>query len=550
MTMKFETVIAGGGFAGAYCAKTLAHCLGARSVERIGLIAEQNVMVFQPMLAEVAGASLSPLDVVNPLRLFCRGANVLRGKIRGIDLEKRQLTLDAGRYTRNMTVEYEHLVLALGSIVDLSRVPGMPEHSLVLKNVGDALKLRATIINRLEEANLESDRDVLIRLLTFVVVGGGYSGVETGGQILDLVNDVKRFYHDLKRVQIRVVLVHSGPHLLPEVGKSLGQYAERKLRQRGMEIILNARVISMTANKVFLNNGQSIESNTVLSTVGNAPHPVIVDLCKRYGLEDYKGRIVTEPTMQVKGQERLWAAGDCAAVPVKNQPASPPTAQFAQRQGKLLGKNIARCLKEEQPEAFYHKNLGQLAAIGHRTAVADILGMKFSGFIAWFIWRTIYLFKLPGLQRKLRVMVDWTMDLFFPRDISLLLPAPTKLLQEVRLEKGDVVFHAVEPAFSFYIIKDGRIDLFDGDRRFESLTAGQNFGERTLLGDGTWRFSAIAAAPSTLVTVSREAFETFHNSSRAFRDWLERTKAESRHGPEERDQFAQIGTGQVPASKQ
>ncbi|MDB6123513.1 MAG: copper transporter [Pedosphaera sp.] len=527
--MKFEIVIAGGGFAGAYCAKSLAHYLGKSGIQRVGLIAEQNIMVFQPMLAEVAGASLSPLDVVNPLRQFCRGVNVLRGKIQAVNLEKRQLVLDAGRFTTNITVDYEHLVLAIGSVVDLSRVPGMPEHALVFKNVGDALKLRTTIINRLEEASLESDRDVLVRLLTFVVVGGGYSGVETGGQILDFVNDVKHFYHNLERAKIRVVLVHSGPRLLPEVSESLGRYAERKLRQRGMEIILNARVISMTAHKVFLNNGQSIETCTTLSTVGNAPHPVLLDLCKKYRLEEYKGRIVTEPTMRVKGHERLWAAGDCAAVPQGTEPASPPTAQFAQRQGKLLGKNLALCLRNENPQPFRHKNLGQLASIGHKVAVAEILGVRFSGFIAWFIWRTIYLFKLPGLQRKLRVMVDWTMDLFFPRDVSLLLPTPTKLLAEMHLEKGDVIFHAGEPAFSYYIIKQGRVDLFDGDRRFKTLREGEHFGERALLGDGKWHFSAIAAEPTTLVSVSREAFDTFYNSSQTFRDWLEKPEAHVGH---------------------
>ncbi|MDB6017115.1 MAG: copper transporter [Pedosphaera sp.] len=519
--MKLEIVIAGGGFAGAYCAKTLARALGRESIQRVGLIAEQNVMVFQPMLAEVAGASLSPLDVVNPLRQFCRGVNVFRGQIAEVDLARRRLMLDAGRFTKNTEVEFEHLVLALGSVVDLSRVPGMPEHSLVLKNVGDVLRLRATMINRLEEANLESDRDVWQRLLTFVVVGGGYSGVEMAGQMLDFMQEAKPLYHNLAKAQLRVILVQSGPHLLPEVGKSLGCYAERKLRARGMEIKLNTRVMSMTASRVFFDKGESIETATVLSTVGNAPHPLVVELCRRHGLETYKGRIVTERTMQVKGREWLWAAGDCAAVPMDDKPASPPTAQFAERQGKLLGKNLARSLRQEKPKPFFHRNLGQMASIGHHVAVAEILGMRFSGFIAWWMWRTVYLFKLPGLQRKLKVMVDWTMDLFFPRDISLLLPAPTELLQEVHLEKGDVVFNTGEPAKSFYILKEGRVDLFEGDRLVKSVMAGQHFGERALEGDGVAYFSAMAAEPSTLVSVSEKAYKTLREASEAFRNLLE-----------------------------
>ncbi|EEF61962.1 FAD-dependent oxidoreductase [Pedosphaera parvula] len=524
--MKFKIVIAGGGFAGVYCAKSIVRRLGHGSIDQVALIAEQNVMVFQPMLAEVAGAALSPLDVVNPLRQFCQGVNVLRGKIIRVDLERRELELDAGRFTKNLMVEFEHLVLAIGSVVDLSRVPGMPEHAHVLKNFGDALKLRAAMINRLEQANLEPDNDVIRRLLTFVVVGGGYSGVETAGQMLDLVEDVKRFYHNLRNASVRVILVHSGPRLMPEVSESLAVYAEKKLRERGMEIILNSRVVSMTANKAFLQDGNSIETNLVLSTVGNSPNPVITDICKQYGLESVKGRIRTEPSMQVKGRDWLWAAGDCAAVPSNGEPSSPPTAQFAQRQGKLLGENVAAVLSGRKPQPFHHKNLGQLASIGHRTAVAEILGMHFSGFIAWFIWRTTYLFKLPGIERKFRVMVDWTVDLFWPRDISLAAPTPTKLLQEMHLEKGDVVFHAGEPAFSFYILKEGQIDVFDGDRLLGSIPEGQTFGQHALEAGRSWYFSAIAAKTSTLVAVSREAFETFYKSSQNFRDWVKRSEDE------------------------
>jgi NADH dehydrogenase len=283
----------------------------------------------------------------------------------------------------------------------------------------------------------------------------------------------------------------------------------------------------MTATKAFLQDGSVIETNMVISTVGTAPHPVIVDLCNRYGFASVKGRIQTEPSMQVNGYDWLWAGGDCAAVPSNGQPSSPATAQFAQRQGKVLGENIAAVMDGRKPKPFHHKNLGQLAAIGHRTAVAEILGMHFSGFLAWFIWRTTYLFKLPTFQRKFRVMVDWTVDLFWPRDISVVVPVPTKLLQEIHLEKGEVVYHAGEPAFSFYIVKEGQIDVFDGDRKVGEITEGQTFGQHALQAGRAWWFSTIAAKPSTLVAVSREAFETFYKSSQNFRDWIKRTESES-----------------------
>lgn len=518
--MKLEIAIAGGGFAGAYCARSLARILGRSSRQRVGLIAEQNVMVFQPMLAEVAGASLSPLDVVNPLRIFCRGVDVLRGRITDMDLDERRLTLDAGIYSRDRVIEFEHLVLALGSVVDLSHVPGMPEHARLLKTVGDALRLRSTIINRLEEANLEQDGKLLSELLTFVIVGGGFSGVETAGQIFDLLQGVRRFYSNLQSARFRVILVHGGPRLLQEVGESLGFYAEKELRRRGMEIILNARVTSMTAGQVVIDTGQTIETATVLSTVGNAPHPLILDLCKKYGLAAYKGRIVTEPTLQVKGRPWLWAAGDCAAVPVNGQPASPALAQFAQRQGELLAKNLACALQGKKLRSFRHRNLGQLATVGRRTAVAEVMGVRFSGFVAWFIWRTIYLLKLPGFQRKLRVMIDWTMELFFPRDISLVAPDPTELVQEIHLQKGEAVFHPGEPALSFYIVQHGRVELVVDGKVDRSVTDGDHFGTRGLLGDGIRHHDAKAAEPTVLVSVSRTAFQALALSSSTFRQSL------------------------------
>ena len=526
--MKMEILIAGGGFAGAYCARTLARELGSRSIERVGLISEQNILVFQPMLAEVAAATLLPVDVVNPLRQFCKGVNVLRGEIVEIDLDRRRVILDAGQFSRNPVIEFDHLVLAIGTVVDLSRVPGMPEHSRVLKTVGDAIKLRTTVINRLEEANLSDDRDAQRRLLTFVIVGGGYSGVEVAGQMLGMLRAVKPAYHNLRDVPLRVVLVHSGKTLLPEVGEKLGRYAEEKLRARGMEVLLNRRVVSMTAHRVFLDEGDPIETAMVLSTVGNAPNPVVTEFAKRYNLPTEHGRLVTERTLQVKGRDRLWAAGDCAAVPAEAGKFSPPTAQFAQRQGKVMGMNIARHLAGKPLENFHHRNLGQLASIGHHTAVAEIMGMRFSGFIAWWMWRTIYLAKLPGLQRKLRVLIDWTMDLFFPREMSTLQPGPTEMMQEIHLEPGCILCNAGEPARSFYIVKAGRIDLFDGDRLKESVLAGGHFGDRTLEGNGGWPYSAMAAEPSTLVAISRETFEVLVRASNSLHNALVQDGADKR----------------------
>ncbi|MDP9290724.1 MAG: FAD-dependent oxidoreductase, partial [Verrucomicrobiota bacterium] len=522
-----------------YCAQALSRALKGDSTGRVALVAQQNFMVFQPMLAEVCGSSISPRHVVNPIRRLCRDVTVLRGNITAIDLPGRHLTLDAGAFTRNVPVEFSHLMLSVGSIVDLSRVPGMPEHAFLMKSVGDALELRSTVIDRLEEASLQSNEEDARKLLTFVVVGGGYSGVETAGQIHDLIQGVNKFYRRIAQPDFRVILVHSGPFLLPEIGESLGRYAEQNMRKRGVEVLLNSRVSTMTASRVHLQDGRVIESHTVVSTVGNAPHPLVTDLCKKNNLECFKGRLMTDATMRVKGTENLWAAGDCAAVPMMEKKGAPkpaegepmlcpPTAQFAYRQGLLLGKNIARALSSppEPLVPFAFTGLGELASIGHRSAVASIFGLQFSGFIAWFMWRTIYLLKLPGLERKLRVMIDWTLDLFFPRDITLLRSKPTEILQEMHLEKGDYVFHSGEPALSFYIVKSGRIDLLDANGLVKSLAAGEHFGERALLHDKIWRFNAIAAEPTTLVALDDRSFLAISSASKSIASFFERSSSQ------------------------
>lgn len=536
-TLHFDVVIAGGGFTGVYCARALARNLGNQARRRVAIVSDQNFLVFQPMLPEVAGSALAPRHVVNPIRRLCPEVTVLRGALSAIDLPEQRIVLQPGDFTDAITITFEHLVLGLGGVVDLSRVPGMPEHAYLMKNVGDALKLRGAVIDRFEEANLQDDEEHQRCLLTFVVVGGGYSGVETAGQLLDLALDITDSYTRIDRKYVKVVLIHSGAHLLPEISQSLGRYAEDNLRSRGMEIILNARVSSITASRVVLEDGRTVDSHTVVSTVGNAPHPLLLQLSRRHGLECDKGRLVTDSTLRVAGQERLWAAGDCAAVPMpvdeetqnkkspyEPRPYCPPTAQFALRQATLMGHNIAAVLTGDGVvKSFEFTGLGELASIGHKAAVAEIMGMQFQGFIAWWLWRTIYLMKLPGLERKLRVVMDWTLDLFFPRDIALFQPKPTQLIHEMHLEKGDNVFHAGEPAQSLYIVKVGCVKLTDRSGAvLRTLNPGDQIGKQTLTSKRAWAFTATADQPTTLVSVSGKVFETVAGAGASFEEIFSR----------------------------
>ena len=529
--IQLEVVILGGGFAGVFCGQKLGRKFRSAGIppHKAAIISEQNYMVFQPMLAEVAGASLGPSHVINPIRRLCRGITVYRGSVEHVDLEKKEVRINTGNFSPGIIIEFQHIVLSLGAEIDLSRVPGMPEHALLMQNVGDAMILRSTIISRIEEANAQYDEALRKRLLTFVVVGGGYSGVETAGEMLDMLHETSKFYTNVNREDIRVVLVHSRDRILQTLGDELGDYASRKLVDRGLELILNERVRAVTSTKVYLQSGDEIETSTVVSTVGNAPNQVIRRLCDDYDVPHNRHRLITDEYLQVEDFDYVWAAGDCAAVPLADGGGAPcpQTAQFAMRQGICLAENLLRRVRGQNPKPFLFKGLGELASIGHQTAVASIFGLKFSGLIAWFMWRSIYLMKLPGLDRKLRVIIDWTLDLFFPRDINLLNPRYTKLLQQVHLEPDDRLFNRGEPAFSLYVVKSGQIDLHDQDGSvIRSIEEGDYFGERALVHGGGYLYDAVSKGRTELVSLSGEVVLPFFESSRRFKRVLAKTTAQ------------------------
>jgi NADH dehydrogenase, FAD-containing subunit len=523
--MHYDVVIAGGGFAGAQAARALVRALGREeATKRVALIAERNVLVFHPMLAEVAGAALSPADVVNPLRQFCRGVTVLQGAVTAVDLATKTLSVDGGRFTRNQTIGFRHLVLTLGSVTDLSRVPGMAEHGLPLKTVADALRLRAAVINRLEEANLVDDPKVRARLLTFVVVGGGYTGVEVAGQLHDLLNEAKAFYSRLRGERVRVALVHGHEKLLAEIGPKLGDYTAEVLRKRGIELFLGKRVAEATSARVIFTDGGGVETHTIVSTIGNAPSPVVLDVARQLGLATEKGRLPTEPTMRLKGQRELWTAGDCAAVPWNDRGESkiaPPTAQLAQREGRQLGQNLARVLKAEAAGAgdaaevdararlrpFEYRYLGQLATIGERQAVAEVMGLHFKGFFAWWLWRTIYLAKLPGMMRRLRVTIDWTFEAVFSRDISVVLPPPDEPMRAVHLEQGEPMARRGDLMRAVCYVRRGGLEARTPDGRVTVLGEGTVVDQEWADADGRWRADIVATESSDLTIFRGRALE-------------------------------------------
>jgi len=408
-------VILGGGFGGVYAAIHLEKLLARERAVEICLVSRDNFFLFTPMLHEIAASDLEITNIVNPLRKLLRKVEVLVGDVNEIDLPNKRVLISRGYRNDSKQIDYDHLVIALGSITNFYDLPDLAELAVPMKSLRDAIQLRAQILRYLEEANSECNPTDRQSLLTFVVAGGGFAGVETVAALNDFVREALPFYPNLCEDMLRVILVHSGPAILPELGESLGQYTEKVLARRGVEIRLKTRVKSVTGSNVFLADGVSIPSRTLVWTAGIVPSPLIFSLpCAKE-----RGRIRVNQFLQVSDWPNVWAVGDCAFVPDlrKAGKSHPPTAQHAIREGKVVAQNIVAVLLGHRLKPFSFRTIGLLASIGRRTGVARIFGFNFSGFFAWWMWRTIYLSKLPGLDKKVRVAFDWTLDLLFPKDV-------------------------------------------------------------------------------------------------------------------------------------
>jgi NADH dehydrogenase len=413
-TVATRIVIAGGGFAGLYAAKEFERALAHRSDIEVTLITRENFILFTPMLHEVAAGDLSPADIVNPLRRILRRVHVVVAEVETVDLTTRTIRCRNALQNLELTFEFDHLLLALGAETNFFDTPGVRDWAVTMKNLADAALLRNRMVALLEEASLHNDEATQRELLTFVTAGGGFSGAETTGAVNDFLRETARFYPALRPEMIRTVLVHGGEHLLPELGGELGCYAEHKLRKRGVVVVNGALVTSYDGSVVKLNNGTSISAATLIWAAGAKPSALV----DRLPCPKQRGRILVDDCLGVPGFPGFWAAGDCAAVPDGMGKFYPPTAQHGMREAVAAAKNILRAISGDPPKPFRYKTIGILASLGHHSGVAMICGTKFSGFVAWWMWRSVYLAKLPRLAKKLRVAADWTLDLFFGREIE------------------------------------------------------------------------------------------------------------------------------------
>lgn len=421
---KKQIVILGGGFAGMTAAECLERELQKDPSVTVTLVSETNALLFTPMLAEVAGSSLEPSHISTPLRTTLHRTEFIRGRVTRVDLGNKRVSLDAGMVgaeSGKRELSYDHLVFALGAVSNYLGLSNVQRLAFDFKSLIDAIRIRNHVIEMFERADRERDAEARKPLLTFVIAGGGFAGVELAGALNDFARGILADYPNLGSEDVRVLLVHSHERILPELSESLGRYAQQRMELRGIQFRLNTRLADARDGVVVLSDGE-VPAETLVWTAGTAPNP----LTKALALEkDKRGALIVDKTLAVPGHAGVWALGDCAAVvDGRNGKPCPPTAQFALREAATLARNIRASLQGKPARAFHFDSLGALCVVGHQTACAELAipfardkSMRFSGLLAWFMWRWIYLAKLPGLERKIRVLVDWTVELFFPRDI-------------------------------------------------------------------------------------------------------------------------------------
>jgi NADH dehydrogenase len=518
---KTRIILVGGGFGGVTCAHELCRGVDAKTTEVI-VFNDENHLVFSPLLAEVVGSSINPMDVIVPLRQLLPRCYCRTEAVQQIDLATNEVVYE-GEDGQLARMKYDQLVLGCGNVTNLNVVPGMADHAFPLKTVGDAAALRSHIMEEMEKAEVCSNSERKCWHLTFIIVGGGFSGAEAAGEINDLVRSSSRYFRNFSPSDVTVTLIHSREQILPEISPDLREFARKKMEKAGVTMVLNARVALATPEGVGLQNEKFIKGGTIVCTVGSSSAPVM----ERLAAPKEKGRVLTEPDMRIRGQANAWAIGDCALiVNAHDGQPSPTTGQFAEREGRQCGQNILRVLRGQPTRPFLFKQLGELCSIGGHSAVADIFGMHLSGFIAWFVWRGVYLFKLPTWARRLQVGFDWAWLLLFPRDLAHVRARQTDRVSHAHYQPGDYIIRKGEPPTNFYVIEQGEVEVARSTSADPSgevvavLGPGSFFGEKALLNNEPRVADVRARTPVDVLVMGKNVFTQVSGALAPLRDAL------------------------------
>lgn len=525
---KKRVIILGGGFGGVYTAMHLEKQLRKRDELEIVLVNRENYFVYQPMLSEVVGGTLGALDTVSPLRRLLKKTKLYLRTIESIDTEKKQILLSPQFSHTPLCLDYDYLVLALGNMTDFRDATGLHEHALPFKTLSDAVAIRNHLIEIIETAATENDPVLKKELLTFIVGGGGFSGCELVAELNDLVRRLSERYETISKEEIRVLLVHSKDRLFErELSKPLSLYAEKILKKRGVEIRFNERLIRATPGSAVLASGEELFAKTVISTVPSSPNPLLKTLPSP--IEIKHGKVVTDACLQVQGSDCLFALGDCALIPNKNQEGDycPPTAQFAVRQAKLVAKNILATVRGTKKEEFRFKALGMMGALGHHCAVGQLFGrINISGFLGWLIWRAVYLIKLPGFDRKIKVALSWLLETIIPLETVQFKLTQKESICELYHEKGGVLFNQGDSGDNLYVIKEGSVGIYKNGIKIALLKKGELVGEMALINRAPRNATVICEEPTRLVAIPKKEFELLAENLDLLRSQVTKTAEE------------------------
>lgn len=505
---KQRVIILGGGFAGVYAAIHLERELRARNDVEVTLVSKENYLVFQPLLAEVVSGNVGILDTVAPIRRLAPRTRLYVREIESVDLLAKTVTLAPGIGPRPTVLEFDHLIIALGNVTDFRKAPGLHDHAFPFKNLGDALRLRDHLIHVLNEASNETDPELRRQLLTFVVAGGGFSGVEVCAELNDFVRRAGAKHYRLSERDMRVMLVHSHDRILDrEMPEELGSYAQQVMARRGVEFVFNQHLETATAEFAVLEDGTRIPTRTLISTVPASPNPVVlaIDVAKD------RGRIVADLKMQVQQTSNIWALGDCALIPSPSGEGScPPTAQFAIREAAICAHNVVATIDGRPQKEFTFQELGKMASLGHRRAIARLFNrFNLAGFVAWVFWRVVYWAKLPGFDRKLKVGASWLLDLVSGAElVQTKLDAPQGV-SEQHFEPGEFVVHQGDPDSEFFVITAGKAEAVRNSTESEAQVVGefepgQCFGASSVLERRVYPFSIRCVEPLSVTVYRRD----------------------------------------------
>ena len=514
-------VIIGGGFAGAFCAKALRKKL--RHKAEIELINRNNYFVFQPLLPEVASGVISAQDAVTPLRVMLPGVCHRQAEVKQIDFTEHRVLVLQGRRRKLIEVPYDELVVAPGQVAELSRFPGFSEHSLTMKDLSDAFRMRNHILQCLEWADVTNNPVLKKLFLTFVVAGGGFSGVETAGELQDMVHRALRYYPNIGTDDVKFVLLQRGDRILPELPASLSAYADKKLRARGVDIRLHTGMTAATGVYVETDQGERIPTVSLIATIGNGPPDFVA---KHFPLQH--GRIVTDEHLRVPEQPHVWALGDAALVPYEHKGetlSSPPTAQFGVAQAQLLAANIHAALCGKPLRKFAFKPRGMLASLGAYQGVAKVFGIRMSGVLAWSIWRGFYMLRLPGFITQLRVALNWFLDYFVPRTIVEMQQPSQAAISYARFGAGDTMFEKGELLSGFFLVLSGRIEVRvpaqDGHPEFvKNVGPQQHIGDRIQTWNTCCQGDVVAVEETRVMIIRSDDFSRLRHDFRFLDEYL------------------------------